>query len=244
MKRAAIILASGSGQRLQTVVHDKMLLRIGRAPLINWSLGAFIESGLFQQIILTYRDDEQKKLLEDSIILKLPDDISISWVQGGTLRQDSVWNALQVVEPDCDCVYIHDGARPFISPEDIYALDAHLQNGTAAAMARKVTDTIKLVTPAASDSLELEELDRSRLYAMQTPQAFPYHRILQAYQSAISQGEILTDCVGAYSFKDYNTHLVEPSQDNFKITRPEDVTYANYLLETGQLKKWFELPDE
>ena len=243
MKTTAILLAGGKGTRLSSLTRDKMMLRIGAGAVISWSVSGFTQAGFFDELIITYRDEQQRDALEQELKRAVPNSPSIRWVQGGAERQDSVMNALEAVSKDTAIVFIHDGARPFITVQDLKHLREAVTETTGAALATPVTDTIKRAnqTNELSD-LQLEDLDRSRLHAMQTPQVFPYKKILEAYRNIIASSSMITDDVEAWvRHTGGTTSLVRPEQLNFKITRPEDVEMANFLIHTDSIKKVFEL---
>ena len=243
MKTTAIILAGGKGSRLQALTQDKTLLRIGAGAVISWSVRVFCDTDCCDALVITYRDEDQRVKIEKELKQSIPNLPLIHWVQGGEQRQDSVFNALNAVPEDTDIVYIHDGARPFITAKDLGALkDAVMQTGSAA-LATPVTDTIKRADKKGeTEGLRLEDLDRSRLYAMQTPQVFDFQKIRNAYQKVKESGIVVTDDVEALSQSDGTPcTLVFPEQNNLKITRPEDVELANFMIQTASVKKVFEL---
>ncbi|MEC9227293.1 MAG: 2-C-methyl-D-erythritol 4-phosphate cytidylyltransferase, partial [Verrucomicrobiota bacterium] len=104
-KNVALLLAAGSGSRMQESTADKILTPIAGEPVIGYSVRAFISSGVCNQITIVYKDAQQRKNLEAAIASM---DFNYSWVQGGKKRQDSVHNALQSLSKDCDFVFIHD----------------------------------------------------------------------------------------------------------------------------------------
>jgi 2-C-methyl-D-erythritol 4-phosphate cytidylyltransferase len=225
----AILLAAGSGTRMQEAVADKLLAPLSGQPVIAYSISAFIESGIFEKCILVYRDEAQKAALATAIGL-LSKRIEIDWVQGGAERQDSVLKALQAAAGS-DYVFIHDGARPLITPEALKALARAVQQDQAAVLAHPVNDTIKRISdPARTSKIDLEDLDRSRLWAMETPQAFEYHSILKAYQNVSAKQLEITDDAAALATIGLPVSLVQNQQPNPKITTPEDLILAEHLL--------------
>lgn len=243
MKFTAIILAGGKGTRLQSLTRDKTLLRIGAGAVISWSVHAFARCESCESIVLTYRDNAQRDKIENELQRAVPKLPALHWVVGGERRQDSVLNALNAVPHGSEWVFIHDGARPFITGADIDALMHAAQATGAAALALPVTDTLKRADRTGTlEALLLEDLERERLYAMQTPQVFRTDTIHSAYTQLQQSGATVTDCVDALvRAKPTPVTLVTPAQNNLKITRPEDVELANFLVHTGSIKKVFEL---
>ena len=242
MNATGIILAGGSGERLKSITHDKTLLRIGAGGLISWSVSTFTRSGFFSDLIIVYRDYEQKNQLQEELNSRVKCPLHKTWVQGGARRQDSVQNALEAVPEGTDYVFIHDGARPFITENDLKNLLQAVQETGAASLAKPVTDTIKRANVAGTrKNLNLEDLQRNRLYAMETPQAFRFGDIREAYRNVQKEGITVTDCVAAYNSLSRPVTLVEAEQNNLKITNPADVELANFLIHTGSIKKVFEL---
>jgi 2-C-methyl-D-erythritol 4-phosphate cytidylyltransferase len=243
MAAAGIILAAGSGQRLKSITHDKTLLRIGAGAVVSWSVAVFSRAKVVDRLVLVYRDAQQRSIMETEIAHSVPDCPQLHWVQGGERRQDSVWKALQALESHCnDLVFIHDAARPFITVGDLHRLrDAACSSG-AAALARPVTDTIKRADVAGRlHSLHLEDLQRSLLYAMETPQVFRQETIREAYRAVQADGVDVTDCVAAYSRAGAPVDLIIPEQNNFKITHPHDVETANFMVHSGSVARAFDL---
>ncbi|MEM7789808.1 MAG: 2-C-methyl-D-erythritol 4-phosphate cytidylyltransferase, partial [Verrucomicrobiota bacterium] len=184
----AILLAAGSGSRMQGTVEDKILTRLAGLPLINHSISAFVKSGVINQFTIVYRDIEQRKALEAIVIQIELKDIPVKWIHGGSERQNSVYNALITQPENCEYVFIHDGARPLITATAIQDLHRAVLNGGAASLAHPVADTVKRIAdPKQLFQTELEDLDRDRLWAMETPQAFAFNKILSAYENVRSK---------------------------------------------------------
>ena len=242
MKHVGIILAGGSGNRLKSVTQDKALLRIGAGAVISWSVVVFHQAGLFDELVIVHRDEEQKTKIEDELKQCLKESLPIKWVTGGARRQDSVMNALRMINDSEKVVFVHDSARPFITPQDLQNLSRAVSKTGAATMATKVTDTIKQADRTGDlENLQLEDLNRDTLYAMATPQVFKTKNLLEAYEQIEDLEKEVTDCVAAYQLEKRGVSLVLPQQNNFKITNPEDVELANFLIHTGSIQKVFEL---
>ncbi len=158
-RTAAILLAAGSGTRMQGAVADKVLAPLDGRPLFSHSAAAFLESSVVDYYVVVYRD--QRQMLELSAFAPTP----ATFVRGGRERQDSVANALTALPPDIAHVFIHDCARPFVRPEQLVALHKIVRREHAVVLAHRVTDTIKLH----HESGRLGILERDRLWAMETP---------------------------------------------------------------------------
>jgi 2-C-methyl-D-erythritol 4-phosphate cytidylyltransferase len=173
MASIGIILAGGSGERLKSVTHDKMLLRVGAGSLVAWSVKVFALSGVVNRLVITFRDEEQRQSIAADLEQMGLNSLPIEWVQGGKRRQDSVQRALSTVVESDEFAYIHDGARPFIAVEDLLSLQNAVKKTGGASLAKPVTNTIKRANKSGDlDALMLEDLHRPRLYSMETPQVF------------------------------------------------------------------------
>jgi 2-C-methyl-D-erythritol 4-phosphate cytidylyltransferase len=231
MSSIAILLAAGSGQRMQGQVEDKILASINGQPALVYSLKAFDRSCVINSFLIVYRDEIQKKAIEAIIAAHGFGHLEIQVVLGGAERQLSVMKALNAIEENCDYVFIHDCARPCITTEAIKDVYAAVQEDQAASLAHPVVDTIKR-TEAADDlrKLSLEDLDRSRVWAMETPQAFALKNILKAYQNVIKKKLTITDDTAALATIDLKTTLVPNKRPNPKLTTPTDLSYIEHLL--------------
>lgn len=226
-----ILLAAGSGNRMNGAVPDKILAPLAGQPLFLHSLHSFARSGAVRQTVITCRDAEQQNTIEAHIPTQLRQSIDISCVTGGSTRQQSVLAALRTLPADTETVFVHDAARPLVSIESIQALHHAVQADGAAALARPVNDTIKrLPSGAGPRNAQLEDLQRNRLWAMETPQAFPFASLLQAYQLAEAQNRIATDDAAAFAALGKTVTLVANQYPNPKLTTPGDLPYLEYLL--------------
>jgi 2-C-methyl-D-erythritol 4-phosphate cytidylyltransferase len=147
-------------------------------------------------------------------------------VRGGRKRQDSVAAALAALPGDIAYVFIHDCARPLISPEQLVALHKIVRREGAVVLAHRVTDTIK----EHRGNGRLRTVDRSRLWAMETPQVFSRALIDRAYARAMSRGVLVTDDAAAVEALGRPIALLENTQPNVKLTTPQDLAYLEFLL--------------
>ena len=227
----AIILAAGSGSRMQNSVPDKALASLAGLPVICHSVRAFVSSKCITRFTIVYRNPAQKTALEAALTSVDLDGIPCDWAQGGNRRQDSVYAALLKQPKNCSHVFIHDSARPLVSSDSIATLYSTVLRDQAATLAHPVIDTIKRI-PTATDIIQspLEDLDRSRLWAIETPQAFELKLILKAYKHVNETGLHITDETAAISAIGIGTTLVLNATSNIKITHPKDLEYATWLL--------------
>jgi 2-C-methyl-D-erythritol 4-phosphate cytidylyltransferase len=236
MPSIAILLAAGSGQRMQGQAEDKILASINGQPALVYSLKAFARSSVIDSYLIVYRDEAQKKAIEAIIAAYGLSHLKIQVVLGGAERQLSVINALNAIGGNCDYVYIHDCARPCIHAEAIKDVYSAVQEDQAASLAHPVADTIKRIeTVGVLRKITLEDLDRSRLWAMETPQAFAFKRILTAYQNVIKKKLIITDDSAAAATIGLKTTLVPNKNPNPKLTTPTDLAYIEHLLKIPNL---------
>ncbi len=219
-RTAAILLAAGSGTRMQGAVVDKVLAPLGGRPLFLHSAAAFAESGVADYYVVVYRD--QRQMLELSAYAPTP----ASFVKGGRERQDSVVNALAALPPDIAQVFIHDCARPFIRAEQLVGLHKIVRREHAVVLAHRVSDTIK----KHHDSGRLRTLDRGRLWAMETPQVFSRELIDRAYARVQARGLRVTDDAAAVEGLKHPVALLENPYPNPKLTTPADLPWFEYLL--------------
>jgi 2-C-methyl-D-erythritol 4-phosphate cytidylyltransferase len=148
-------------------------------------------------------------------------------VVGGAERQDSVWNGLEALPEACEIVAVQDGARPCTSAELIQATIAAARETGAAVAAQQVIDTIK----QSADGILIEKtVDRSKLFAVQTPQTFRLEIIRQALAVVRDRQMRVTDDTAACEVIGQPVRLVVSTQPNPKLTRQEDLPYLEHLL--------------
>ncbi len=216
---------------MQGAVADKTLAPLNGLPVLCHSIRAFLESGCIDRFTIVHRDDAQKTALTDALSQIDLQGTPIDWALGGNERQDSVYNALRIQPDTSTHVFIHDSARPLVPIESIQALHAAAIRNRAAVLAHPVADTIKRIPTAGKlEQTELEDLDRSRLWAMETPQAFALPDILRAYQHVHESGLRITDDTAAAATIGLHTTIVPNHTPNLKITTPHDLDYAAWLL--------------
>ncbi|HEY8932080.1 MAG TPA: IspD/TarI family cytidylyltransferase [Rariglobus sp.] len=219
-RTAAILLAAGSGHRMNGTVEDKILAPLGGRPLFLHSATAFVESGVADFYVIVYRD--QKQMLELSAYAPTP----ALFVPGGDERQDSVAAALAALPPDIGKVFIHDCARPFVRVDQLIALHKIVLREDAVVLAHRVTDSIK---EHRADG-HLKSLDRDKLWAMETPQVFARDLIVAAYEKVAKKKLRITDDAAAVELLKHPVALLENAHSNPKLTTPADLPWFEYLL--------------
>jgi 2-C-methyl-D-erythritol 4-phosphate cytidylyltransferase len=223
-RTAAIIVAAGKGTRMGPNV-DKVFLEIAGKPVVAHTWQRFAEARCIDEIILVVRDGMQSAFQEiaEKFFLKKP----FRLIVGGKERQDSVWNGLEAVSPKTEIVAIQDAARPCTNEALIEATIAAARETGAAVAAQPITDTIK---ESADGKLIERTLDRSILWAVQTPQTFRLEVIRRALSEVRRKGLLLTDDTAACDLIGQPVRLVVTTQPNPKVTRPEDLPYLGVLL--------------
>lgn len=219
-RTAVILLAAGSGARMNGAVPDKVLAPLAGRPVFAHSAAAFMQSAIADLYVVVYRD--QRQMMELSAYAPTPSVL----VRGGRERQDSVRNALAALPPDIEHVFIHDCARPLIRPEQLVALHKIVRREQAVVLAHRVTDTIKEHRADA----RLRTLDRSRLWAMETPQAFARDLIVRAYDRVAARRRRITDDAQAVEGLGHPIALLENTHPNPKLTTPADLAWLEFLL--------------
>ncbi len=219
-RTAAILLAAGSGSRMQGAVNDKVLAPLAGRPVFAHSAAAFMQSAIADLYVIVHRD--QRQMMELSAYAPTPSVL----VHGGRERQDSVMHGLAALPADIEHVFIHDCARPLIRPEQLVALHKIVRREHAVVLAHRVTDTIK----EHRDDARLRTLDRARLWAMETPQVFARELIERAYARVKDRQLHITDDAQAVEQLGHPVALLENPHPNPKLTTPADLAYLEFLL--------------
>lgn len=220
-----LLLAAGSGKRMQGAVGDKVLAPLAGIPVVRRSLEAFVAAGGLEGAWVTYRDEAQRARLA-AVLDGLP---VLGWVQGGAERQDSVLAGLEVIGGD-GWVAIHDAARPLVTPASIRKVLARATETGAAILASRSADTVKIARPG--DTAIADSPDRALVWLAETPQVFRTDVILSAHRQAKAAGIRVTDDASAMAAVGKDVALVEGDAPNPKLTRASDLALAEALLAT------------
>lgn len=226
-KIAAIIPAGGIGNRMGLLL-PKQFYNLHGIPILVHTIRAIAKVESIKQIILVCPEAHIDKTQDIVSLYQLP---VTDMVTGGVTRQDSVRAGLAVVAKDTEVVLVHDGARPLVSPETINnCINAILSHGAAIA-AIQVKDTLKSVD---KDHIISDTIDRTFLWQAQTPQGARTELLLQAFSKAEHEGFHGTDEASLLEFCNIPVSVVDGSDTNIKITRPEDIPIAEAILMNKQ----------
>lgn len=233
MNNSAILLAGGKGSRMKNSVADKCLEPLLGVPVILHSVKAFVQSGCVNEIVFVCRDDLQEASIKNICSkLFIDNNINAVYARGGKERFNSVLNGIKASNQSSNLVFIHDSARPLVRCENIKQLCEAASENKAAVLAAKVVDTIKRNDSYPDNKIcKLSDLNRDTLYAMQTPQVFERNLILSAYEKVVSESIKITDDVAAASIMGAKIAVVENNFYNPKITVPEDIALAEYIIQ-------------
>lgn len=233
---AAVLLAGGSGSRMRGSVDDKILAPLRGQPVFYYSLAAFVATGAFGEYIVVCRDQSQEDKLRTIVANHFPAGLVVRWARGGAERQDSVLNGLLAAAAAARYVFIHDCARPLVRSASILELLAAVGRSGAAVLAHRIADTIKRVDEinVTQRPVQLVDLDRRRLWGMETPQAFDRELILGAYRAVAAAGGQVTDDTAAVSGMGTKVEIVENTAPNPKLTTAADLALIEFLLAAGQ----------
>jgi 2-C-methyl-D-erythritol 4-phosphate cytidylyltransferase len=230
-KRVAIVLAAGKGKRMGGNVHKQYLL-LQEKPILCYCLDVF-EKSFIDEIILVVGAGEQA-YCDKEIVQKYGYQKISKIVEGGKERYHSVFAGLKAIE-SAEYVFIHDGARPFISENLLQELQNEVVINKACVAAVPVKDTIKV-----SDEKEIaiHTPDRSTLWAVQTPQVFSFDEVKSAYerlffdeQNGTLHKKITDDCMVLEDYMGRQSKLVFSSYKNIKITTEEDLMIAQIFVQ-------------
>lgn len=204
---------------------SKLLLKINGKTVLERSVNAFLNISDVDEVIVVARE---KDIPAFSDILV---DERVSFVVGGDTRQQSVMNAVDVID-DCELIIIHDGARPLIKSVDIENTIRAAKENKAAAVGVFVKDTVKVVD---KNGFVVSTPDRSTLFAVQTPQIFDFELYRNAAQNAREKGLDFTDDCQLVENFNQKVKTVVGSYSNIKITTPDDIVLAENLLKNEAL---------
>ncbi len=230
-KITAIVLAGGKGKRMNSDVR-KQYLKLQDKPILFYALDAFEKSCVDEIVLVVPQGEEEycRKEIVDFYHLKKVTKIT----PGGKERYDSVYQGLQAVE-ETDIVMIHDGARPFLTPQLIDKAAQKTIECKACVVGVKAKDTIKIVN---EKNCVIDTPDRNMLWQVQTPQSFSFHEICKAYEYVLKHEikNITDDAMVWESYCHIPVMMLEGSYQNIKITTEEDMIFGAAILNSLNCK--------
>jgi 2-C-methyl-D-erythritol 4-phosphate cytidylyltransferase len=222
MTYQVILPAAGLGKRMGAG-KNKLLLELKGIPVLIHTLKVFEEDEACKGIILAIHPQDETDFI--ALLAKYSVTKVINLVPGGEERQHSIYNALKTVNSD-GIILVHDAARPFIQKEQIHRLTEAAEKTGAAIIAVPAKDTMKKV----QDGVVVETVERSSLWAVQTPQAFRISLLQEAYEKADKDHFLGTDDSSLVERLKHPVAIVEGNYDNIKLTTPEDLFFAEAIL--------------
>lgn len=226
MKCTAIVLAAGQGKRMNSKVQ-KQFLCIQNHPVLYYSLNCFEKCPWITDIILVTGVTEIGYCKEE-IVQKYGFKKVSAIVAGGKERYHSVFNGLKACN-QTDYVFIHDGARPFLTQQILERGLECVKNWDACAAGMPSKDTVKIVN---EKGVVVSTPERKYVWNVQTPQIFEYTLVMDSYQRALNEecSGITDDAMVVEQYGDHEVILFEGSYENIKITTPEDLKIAEEFV--------------
>lgn len=233
---AAILPAAGLGTRMGAGV-PKQLIELDGMPLLIFTLKRLAVCAEITDFFISTRADNVVLLQDKAAKCGIGRPIKV--IHGGETRQQSVENALAQVDPSTEIVLVHDAVRPFVTKEQIERVIAEARNRGAAILGIPAIDTVKEVKRASLPedvALITATIPRERIVLAQTPQAFSYTLLRDAFRKAKEDGVTGSDEAQVVERIGHDVYAVLGSQRNLKITRPEDMELARFYLEQERVR--------
>ena len=233
---AAILPAAGLGTRMGAGT-PKQFLELGGEPLVIFTLRRLAACAAITDFILATRGEELTSLEDRVSKARLGRPARV--VHGGDTRQQSVANALAQVAPETEIVLVHDAVRPFVTPAQIDRLIIEARTRGAAILGIPAIDTVKEVKRASLPedvALITSTIPRERIVLAQTPQAFQYAILREAFARAAQDDVTASDEASLVERLGREVFVVLGSERNLKITRPSDMDLARFYLEQERVK--------
>ncbi len=220
-----VIAAAGQGNRMGSKTNKQFML-LNSHPVLAYSLDFFERQDLVDEIVVV-TSEKELDYCRCEIVDKFHYKKVSAVLAGGKERQDSVWVGLQYLSQDTDFVAVHDGARPLLSSDVLHRLLQEAEEWGAAIPGVASKDTMKMIN---KDYFIRQTLDRSMIFAIQTPQVFKYDELVEAYKMAYEEEFYATDDSALFEKYIGQVKLVEGDYNNIKITTPSDLLIVNSLI--------------
>ncbi len=233
MKISALIPAAGCGSRMGTTLKKQYLTLNGK-EILNWTLENILSQDCIDEVVIIVpkEDVAEVELKVKSWFALASIHTPYKVVSGGETRQASVYQGLLALDAHSDYVLIHDGVRPFVPHHQIcdfldLIMDDVTLDGIVAGV--QVTDTLKRTNDT---SIIIETIDRTHVWAVQTPQVFEFHLLKSAHEFATSKSLNVTDDAALIEVLGKKTRIVHSDAENIKITRPFDLIIAEAIFKS------------
>lgn len=221
---SAILVAAGKGTRMGPGV-DKLFLEVAGRPVLAHTWQRFNDAKCIDDLVIVVRDGMQSAFTEIATQFRFTKPFQL--VPGGVERQDSVWHGLEALPASTEIVAIQDAARPCTSEQLIADTIAAAREMGAAVAGQPVTDTIK---ESADGRVISRNVDRSKLWSMQTPQTFRVEVIRRAFAEMRRCGLAVTDDTAACELIGQPVRLIASATANPKVTVPADLPVLEAIL--------------
>lgn len=234
---AAIVPAAGLGTRMGAD-QPKQFLELDGMPLIIFTLRRLAACSAITDFFISTRADDVVSLQDKVAKAGLGRPARV--IHGGDTRQQSVANALAQVDPSTEIVLVHDAVRPFVTVEQIERLIAEARARGAVILGIPAIDTVKEVKRASLPedvALISATIPRERIVLAQTPQAFSYTLLRDAFRKAQQDDATASDEAALVERFGHDVFVVLGSERNLKITRPSDMDLARFYLEQERRKE-------
>ncbi|MFJ7729963.1 2-C-methyl-D-erythritol 4-phosphate cytidylyltransferase [Neobacillus sp. NPDC097160] len=222
MTYQVILPAAGQGKRMGAG-RNKLLLELNGIPVLIHTLKVFEEDEACSGIILAIHPQDESEF--NALLKKYRVTKVMNLVPGGEERQHSIYNALKTVNTN-GIILVHDAARPFIQKGHIHRLTEKAEVTGAAIIGVPAKDTMKKV----QNGVVMATVERSSLWAVQTPQAFRISLLREAYEKAERDQFLGTDDSSLVERLNHPVAIVEGDYDNIKLTTPEDLYFAEAII--------------
>lgn len=219
-----LIPAAGMGKRMGSD-RNKLLLTLLDRPILAWTLLAAEATTLIEWIGIVGQPTDREEI--EAIVTSLRLSKPVCFIQGGTTRQESVYNGLQGLPEGTQRVLIHDGARCLATPDLFDRCAEALLSCSGLIAAVTVKDTIKIVD---KEGVIESTPERAHLWAAQTPQGFDVALLKECHDKGVALGWEVTDDAALFEKCGLPVHIVAGEETNLKVTTPVDLAIAEFIL--------------
>lgn len=224
-KVGVVIPAAGSGKRMGSSVNKQFLLLAGK-PVLAYTVEVFQSSPFVEEIVIVGAKEDLPLI---SGLVKTHTYSKVAKITvGGAIRQASVYTGVKALSAEIGRVVVHDGARPLLTLEVFHRFLANAQGFPAAITAIPLKDTVKRVD---DNGWVRETPVRDTLRAVQTPQLFDRHVLLDAHEQAMAKGFVGTDDASILEWLGYPVKVLAGAEENIKVTTPQDLWLAERIIE-------------